>query len=162
GLANGLLKAGIIDMSMTTESDHDIITMCLNLSHLTTNSGLAIVKRKAVKRTVFLYKEVKKEDWDQFRVELDGILKNKKALGLCEKQILYKNEQDHLDKIWGIIERMIIEAANKSLPKKKVSNFRHTKTKEFNLTYMHRPILQISSWMRFIRDRLGLPIEETD
>ncbi|CAG8808493.1 22253_t:CDS:1, partial [Gigaspora margarita] len=61
-LTHGLLEAGIIDMSMTTESDHDIITMCLNLSHLITNSGTAIVKRKAVKRTVFLYKEVKEED----------------------------------------------------------------------------------------------------
>ncbi|CAG8854597.1 38383_t:CDS:2, partial [Gigaspora margarita] len=79
-LAHGLLEAGIIDMSMTTESDHDIITTYLNLSYLTTNSGIAIVKRKAVKRTVFLYEEVKEEDWDQFRVELDGILKNKKAL----------------------------------------------------------------------------------
>ncbi|CAG8654245.1 35265_t:CDS:2, partial [Gigaspora margarita] len=123
------IKAGIIDISMITESDHNIITTCLNLSHLTTNSGIAI---------------------------------NKKALGLCEKQILHKNKQDYLDEIWGIIERVIIEAANKSLPKKKVSNFRHTKAKEFNQTYMHRPILQISRWMRFIRDRLGLPIEETD
>ncbi|CAG8805388.1 33919_t:CDS:2, partial [Gigaspora margarita] len=68
----------------------------------------------------------------------------------------------HLDEIWGIIERAIIEAANKSLPKKKVSNFRHTKAKEFNQTYMQRPILQISRWMRFIRDRLGLSIEETN
>src|SRR5260363_248835 len=149
-------------MSMTTKSDHDIITTCLNLSHLTTNSGIAVVKKKAVKRTVFLYEEAKEEDWEQFRVELDRILKNKKALGLCKKQIIHRNEQDHLDEIWGIIERAIIEAANKSLPKKKVSNFRHTKTKEFNRTYMHRPILQISRWMRFIRDRLGLPIEETD
>ncbi|CAG8778180.1 44912_t:CDS:2 [Gigaspora margarita] len=48
---------------------------------------------------------------------------------------MHGNEQDYLDKIWGIIERVIIEVANKSLPKKK---------------------------MRFIRDRLGLPIEETD
>ncbi|CAG8850940.1 39771_t:CDS:2, partial [Gigaspora margarita] len=39
-----------------------------------------IVKRKAVKRTVFLYEEAKEEDWEQFRVELDRILKNKKAL----------------------------------------------------------------------------------
>ncbi|CAG8828064.1 29296_t:CDS:2, partial [Gigaspora margarita] len=138
-LTHGLLEAGIIDISMTTKSDHDIITTCLNLSHLTTNLGIAI-----------------------FRVELDGILKNKKTLGLCKKQIIHRNEQDHLDEIWGIIERAIIEAANKSLPKKKVSNFRHTKAKKFNRTYMHRPILQISRWMRFIRDRLGLPIEETD
>ncbi|CAG8856754.1 20523_t:CDS:1, partial [Gigaspora margarita] len=58
--------------------------------------------------------------------------------------------------------RVIIKVANKSLPKKKGSNFRHTKAKEFNRTYMHRPILQISRWMRFIRDELGLPIEETD
>ena len=132
GLTHGLLEAGIMDMSMTTESDYDIITMCLNLSHLTTNSGTAVVKRKAVKRTVFLYEEAKEEDWEQYRVELDRILKNKKALGLCEKQIIHENEQDHLDEIWGIIERAIIEAANKSLPKKKVSNFRHTKAKEFN------------------------------
>ncbi|CAG8782789.1 8077_t:CDS:2, partial [Gigaspora margarita] len=136
--------AEIIDMSMTTESDHDLITMCLNLSHLTTNSEIAIVKKKAIKRTVFLYEE------------------NKKALGLYEKQIIHGNEQNHLDEIWSIIERVIIEAANKSLPKKKVSNFRHTKAKEFNQTYMHRPILQISKWIRFIKDRLGLPIEETN
>ncbi|CAG8770390.1 32535_t:CDS:1, partial [Gigaspora margarita] len=161
-LTHGLLEAGIIDISMTTESEHDIITMCLNLNHLTTNSGTAIVKKKAVKRTVFLYEEAKEEDWEQFRVELDRILKNKKALGLCKKQIIHKNEQDHLDEIWGIIERAIIKAANKSLLKKKVSNFRYTKAKEFNQTYMYRPILQISRWMRFIRDRLGLSIEETD
>ncbi|CAG8733126.1 28619_t:CDS:2 [Gigaspora margarita] len=154
--------AGIIDMSITTKSDHNIITTYLNLSHLITNSGTAIVKRKAIKRTVFLYEEVKKEDWEQFKVELDRILKNKKAFGLCEKQLIHGNEQDYLNEIWGIIERAIIEAANKSLPKKKVSNFRHTKAKEFNRTYMHRPILQISRWMRFIRDRLGFPIEETD
>ncbi|CAG8855385.1 33782_t:CDS:1, partial [Gigaspora margarita] len=60
----------------------------------------------------------------------------------------------HLDEIWGIIERAIIEVANKSLLKKKISNIRHTKAKEFNRTYMHRPILQISRWMRYIRDRL--------
>ncbi|CAG8826773.1 21662_t:CDS:2 [Gigaspora margarita] len=61
--------------------------------------------------------------------------KNKKALELCEKQIMHGNEQDYLDEIWSIIKRVIIEVANKSLPKKK---------------------------MRFIRDRLGLLIEETD
>ncbi|CAG8818899.1 35643_t:CDS:2 [Gigaspora margarita] len=83
----------------------------------------------------YISNEAKKENWEQFRVELDRILKNKKALELCEKQIMHKNEQDHLDEIWSIIERATIEAANKSLPKKK---------------------------MRFIRDRLGLPIEETD
>ncbi|CAG8803712.1 41400_t:CDS:1, partial [Gigaspora margarita] len=77
-------------------------------------------------------------------------------------QIMYKNEQDHLDEIWGIIERAIIEAANKSLSKKKVFNFRYIKAKEFNRTYMHRPILQISRWIRYIRDRLDLSIEETD
>ncbi|CAG8846987.1 38219_t:CDS:1, partial [Gigaspora margarita] len=77
-------------------------------------------------------------------------------------QIMHGNKQDHLDEIWGIIKRVIIEVANKSLLKKKVSNFRHTKAKEFNRTYIHRPILQISRWMRFIRDKLGLPIEETD
>ncbi|CAG8810490.1 19958_t:CDS:1, partial [Gigaspora margarita] len=132
GLTHSLLEAEIIDMSIITESDHNIITMCLNLSHLITNSGIAIVKRKAIKRTVFLYEEAKEEDWEQFRVELDRILKNKKALGLCEKQIMHGNEQDHLDEIWGIIERAIIEAANKSLLKKKISNFRHTKAKEFN------------------------------
>ncbi|CAG8772648.1 17563_t:CDS:2, partial [Gigaspora margarita] len=103
--------AEIIDMSMTTESDHDIITTYLNLSHLTTNSGIAIIKKKTVKRTVFLY----------------------------EEQIMHRNEQDHLDEIWGIIEKVIIEAANKSLLKKKISR-----------------------WMRFIRDRLGLSIEETN
>ncbi|CAG8650911.1 6426_t:CDS:2 [Gigaspora rosea] len=59
------------------------------------------------------------ESGKKFRVELDMILKNKKALGLCEKQIIHGNEQDHLDKIWGIIERAIIEVANKSLLKKK-------------------------------------------
>ncbi|CAG8722887.1 6182_t:CDS:2, partial [Gigaspora margarita] len=120
---------------MTTESVHNIIITYLNLNHLTTNSRKAIVKRKAVKRTVFLYEEVKEKNWEQFRIELDRILKNKKALGLCEKQLIHGNEQDHLDEIWGIIKRAIIEAANKSLLKKK---------------------------MRFIRDRLGLPIEETN
>ncbi|CAG8812127.1 15821_t:CDS:2 [Gigaspora margarita] len=134
GLTHGLLEAGIMDMSMTIESDHDIITMCLNLSHLIANLGIAIVKRKAVKRTVFLY----------------------------EEQIMHENKQDYLDEIWSIIERVIIEAANKSLPKKKVSNIRYTKAKEFNQTYMHRPILQISRWMRYIRDRLDLLIKETD
>ncbi|CAG8761763.1 32993_t:CDS:2, partial [Gigaspora margarita] len=105
GLTHSLLKIEIIDMSMTTKSDHDIITTYLNLSYLTTNSGIAIVKKRAVKRT------------------------NKKALGLCEKQIIHGNKQDHLDEIWGIIEKAIIE---------------------------------ISKWMRYIRDRLGLPIEETN
>src|SRR6185437_12780085 len=61
GLTHGLVEAEIIDMSMTTESDHDIITTCLNLSHFTTNSGTAIVRRKAVKRTVFLYEEAKED-----------------------------------------------------------------------------------------------------
>ncbi|CAG8795299.1 5777_t:CDS:2 [Gigaspora margarita] len=65
-----------------------------------------------------------KEDWS-----MEEDLIHKKI------QITHENEQDHLDEIWGIIKRAIIEAANKSLLKKK---------------------------MRFIRDRLGLPIEETN
>ncbi|CAG8808784.1 33544_t:CDS:2, partial [Gigaspora margarita] len=58
-----------------------------------------------------------------------------------EKDLIHKKngsslvDQIKANEIWGIIEKAIIEAANKSLLKKK---------------------------MRFIRDRLGLPIEETD
>ncbi|CAG8600021.1 5647_t:CDS:2 [Gigaspora margarita] len=52
---------------------------------------------------------------------------------------LIRKKNNHLDEIWSIIEKAIIKVANKSLLKKKISR-----------------------WMRFIRDRLGFPIEETD
>jgi len=70
------------------------------------------------------------------------MFKNKNLVQKTEKnniEYVYKTEQD-LDEIWEIISKSILEAARKSLPKKKILNTtinkRNNKTKKSELTKM--------------------------
>ena len=67
GLASGLQKAEIKEVEEITESDHKIVVAEIWMKHLIAKNSEAKVKRKKQTRVVYLYYQLKAEDWEIMR-----------------------------------------------------------------------------------------------
>ena len=67
-------------MDICTNSDHSAVVAKVRLNHLLSNYSLAELKIKKVTRTIFLYEEATKEDWDKYRGKLDRALRETKQI----------------------------------------------------------------------------------
>ncbi|CAG8799805.1 12810_t:CDS:2, partial [Gigaspora rosea] len=70
-LAMELKEAKVEDMTVYTGSDHNSPVAEIKLKHLTSNYSKAAAKKKGFTRSVFLYKEAKQEDWENYKIELN-------------------------------------------------------------------------------------------
>ena len=122
-LASGLQKANIEEAEGLTDSDHKIITTEIWVGHIIANSSSANIRQKDQTRTIYLYKEAKQEDWEEYAKELQNQLDWKKVIKQLEENKIDANcNTNVLNLIWDTIEGAIIEAANKQIPKKKIFN----------------------------------------
>jgi hypothetical protein len=131
-LIGGLYEADIQDMDIFTGSDHGAVLAKMELGHLISLVSYAELKRENFNRSVFLYDEATKEDWDNYRAEVERILKNKENLiqNLSDPSLTSEEEsQKLLDEAWDLISKSILAAAQKMLPKKKIPTILATKLK---------------------------------
>ena len=61
-------------MSIETGSDHGLVIADILLDHLDFRDSLAQIKRKGVKRTIFLYDKATKENWNDYKNKLQHLL----------------------------------------------------------------------------------------
>jgi hypothetical protein len=158
-LASGLIDAEIQDMSNCTNSDHSAAVARLELNHITAWHKVSKLKKLEQYRTIFLYEEAAKEDWEKYREELDRMLKNKNLAQRMEKsrwEYTEKSKED-LDEIWEVLSKSILEAARKSLPKKKVlnttKNKRNNKARKSELT---KALSQLGRWISLGKKNIKL------
>ena len=76
-LANGLYEAEIQLMDICTNSDYHAVVAKIELDHLITSYSAAAIRRGNFKRTVIMYDKATKEDWDNYRQNLDKQLEEK-------------------------------------------------------------------------------------
>jgi hypothetical protein len=70
-LTSSLFESEMQDMDICTHSDHKAVTAKLVLDYWVVPSSAAKVRRSGQKRTVFLYDKATKDDWDDYRAELE-------------------------------------------------------------------------------------------
>src|SRR6185436_9445679 len=83
-LALGLQKATIEEAENLTDNDHKVLITEIWVGHMIANQSCAEVKRKDQTRTIYLYKEAKQEDWEEYAKELQEQLKWKKTVKQLE------------------------------------------------------------------------------
>ena len=163
-LIGSLHAANIIDMSTCTESDHNSIDMLLDLSSFISKASSASAKRKSQKRTIFLYDEASEDDWENYRAELDKMLKNKET-AFQKLSLATRNKKpvlDNLNECWSVLERSIIEAANKAIPKKKLPNVEHIKRQEVRRSRLHKVVVTLSRWLRKAKRKINIMLDSEE
>jgi uncharacterized protein YqgV (UPF0045/DUF77 family) len=151
-------------MDICTNSDHDVVLAKLDLKHLIATWGLAELKKLGQQRTIYLYDKATKEDWENYKTELDQQLKKKINIQDL-KNMSYNlsntsmstNIENRLDNWWDIISNGIQAAARKSLPKKKVLNTVENRKKQTRKAKLTKVLTQLGRWIRIgrINIRLG-------
>ena len=76
-LTNGLYEAEIQKMDVCTSSDHDAVLAKIELGHLIRPYSAAEIRKEKQERTVFLYNEARKENWESYRKDLEKMLEKK-------------------------------------------------------------------------------------
>src|SRR5690242_5331563 len=73
-LSYGLFDAEIQEMDVFTNSDHGAMIVKIDLKHLSSSQSATAYKRNKQTRTVFLYNKASKENWEDFRKQMDRLL----------------------------------------------------------------------------------------
>ncbi|CAG8672809.1 156_t:CDS:1, partial [Paraglomus occultum] len=154
-LSYGLYDAEIQEMDICTNSDHNVVLAKLDLKHLIATWSSADLKRLGQQRTIYLYDKATKEDWENYKAELDQQLKKKINIQDL-KNVSYNlnnasvptNTKNRLDNWWNIICNGIQSAARKSLPKKKILNTVANKKKQTKKTKLTKVLTQLGRWIR--------------
>src|SRR5260363_56855 len=93
------------------------------IQHVIAETSKAKARKKGHSRTVYLYDKATEENWDDYAQSLQKQLDKKNVRDLL--QIKVGKEEDcinRLNLVWDAIEKSILTAANKYIPKKKVYN----------------------------------------
>ncbi|CAG8450705.1 24659_t:CDS:2 [Cetraspora pellucida] len=93
-ITTGLQEANIEEAEDITGSDHKLLTTVIWLKHIIANQNSAEIKRKDQIRTIYLYKEVKQEDWEKYAEEFQAQLEWKKALKQLEEDTKIRRNQE--------------------------------------------------------------------
>ena len=86
-------------MSLETGSDYELVVAKILLNHLDFRDSLAQIKRKGVKRTIFLYDKAIKENWNNYKSKLQHLLKRKLNKKLQSSEQLEENSEESIDSI---------------------------------------------------------------
>ena len=131
-------------------------------------SPAAVEKNRKHSRTVFLYDEAKAEDWEDYREILEKRIKAKEEIlaELKEKENnrTFAQNLQLANQAWSIFKLYILEAANRSLPKKRVfNNISHIKNNSTK-SKLAEVAKKVSSWIRQVKKytNLGLPAKKEE
>ena len=78
-LALGLLRAEIEDAKDLTNSNYKAVMAEVWIGHMTANNRKSKIKGKDQSRTIYLYDEAKREDWEDYAAELQKCLQKKRV-----------------------------------------------------------------------------------
>ncbi|CAG8793482.1 10047_t:CDS:2, partial [Gigaspora margarita] len=109
-------------------SDHKAVSLILWLESQIFSTTRATEKNRRHYRTIYMYDNATVEEWKMYRSILNKKLNDGKEI--FEKLECAENESSEkgsrnvqlIDQAWSIIKSSILEAANKSIPKKKEPN----------------------------------------
>ena len=137
-------------MDLCTNSDHKAVIAKMDLSYLITPYSAAEIKKENFKRTVFLYDKASKEDWENYRQELDTFLERK--ISIQDLQRFSRTNEgtrnnDRINEWWDVISNSIVEVARKHIPKKKVSNTLTGKKKIAKESRLSKTLTQLGRWI---------------
>ena len=85
-LSYGLFDAEIQEIDVFTNSDHGAMIVEIDLKHLSSSQSAAACKRNKQTRTVFLYNKASKENWEDFRKQMDRLLQKSTGISRLLKE----------------------------------------------------------------------------
>jgi len=136
-----ITKPEITDLQSTTNSDHKLIR-----ASWTTHRPTQHFRNKKRKRTIYLYKDMTQEDWEQFANRVQ-----EKSIQTIEGTQPYITTTKHLNHRWNQMEQAIRSAADTTIPKSQVS------PKTFyafsrKATKLHATLRRINSLLRTLAE----------
>ena len=155
-------------MEYVTKSDHKAVCITLWLDSQIRRLPAAVEKNRKHSRTVFLYDEAKVEDWEDYRGILEKRIKAKEEIlaELKEKENnrTFAQNLQLANQAWSIFKLYILEAANRSLSKKRVfNNISHIKNNSTK-SKLAEVAKKVSSWIRQVKKytNLDLPAKKKE
>ena len=156
-LAQGLFDAEIQEMDVYTNSDHEAMIARIDLKHLSASQSAAACKRSKQTRTVFLCDKASEENWENYRKQIDSLLKKSTSIAkMLRKTQQQREESPELDELWDDISKAILAAARCNLPKKKVCNTVQNKKKNAKESRLSYSIMQLGRWINIGRKNIKL------
>ena len=71
-----LIKVEIVDATLITQSDHQIMITLIDSSDLINNHKPSKFKSKGQKKKVFRYEDMNKDKWDLYKTAIDEAIKH--------------------------------------------------------------------------------------
>src|ERR1043165_3950608 len=163
GLASGLQKAEIEEAEEVTKSDQKIIRAEIWIKHMIALNSKTEVRKRRQSRTLYLYDQAKEENWKSYAQELQKRLEIKGTLKLIKEIRQCNNEEtDKMNNIWDIIEEVIIIAASKHLPKKKIYNTVLNRRGSQKDQQQEKNIVKIQRLIKYTKTREGKETTEKE
>ena len=146
-LKYGVLAADIVEADIITASDHAIVTANITMKHVVQVRSAAAERKKEISRNIYLYDEATKEDWKQYQEDLLKLTVNNRALTRCWTL----TTSDKLNLIWDIIASAIRRAADKNIPKKKVSSSSNNRTRKCKSSKLHKSTVKLGKIIQMVK-----------
>lgn len=158
-LSCGLFDTEIQEMDIYTSSDHAAMIARIDLGHLGATQSAASCRKKGYTRTVFLCDKATNENWEDYRKQLDSLLKKSTRIqNLLSVQSRHEKFQLDLDGLWEDISESIITAAKCNLPKKRVCNTLQNRRIKAKKSKLSNSLMQLGRWISVGRKSIKLDL----
>jgi hypothetical protein len=107
-----IIDAGIEDVNMITNSDHNLIWSKFKTSEILSYGNFRKKAGKRPIRKVFLYHKATESNWESYKVDVENMLKSKKSI-FTDKN---SNSKADINIKWDNISSSIMKAAFKNIP----------------------------------------------
>src|SRR5205814_2352317 len=122
-LSRALRQSDIEEMDMVTQSDHNLVWAEVGLEEILGPQKAETGDSWKATRKVYLYEKATKENWEDYRTQLDHVVKSNYRK-LLERSKGKERIERETDELWEVIERAIGIAAANNIPVVKIKRDR--------------------------------------
>ncbi|CAJ0865995.1 17122_t:CDS:1 [Entrophospora sp. SA101] len=146
-----------IDITPFYNADHKLIICSFEISNLTSQPTTHSIKTNTCSRQIFNYSATTFEQWTKFANKIDLMIEKSKLKFLIQQPKSLNN----INSIWQEFSKIIISAANETLPTKKVSPHAtpHRPLVNTSLFKQHCKITHLLSSLHSFKQSTPLPIK---
>ena len=127
-----VMDSDIEHMDLVTGSDHNLIWTKLLLSPIFHTNSIAEQRKKySGQRKIYQYDKMTNEDWENFTSLLEKYIEEFQRKELKKGRDPRESSKiNWINEVWEKLAELICQAANKSIPHKKIKNTREEKQKQ--------------------------------
>jgi ribonuclease HI len=157
GLTEWLEDSDIEEMEGITQSDHNLVWARISLKGIIGTQRASTGDSRKATQKVYIYNKATKENWEDYRAQLDNILKVN--YGKIQRRGEENEENENrADELWDLIERAIGKAAARNIPRTRIrKNEKKTQSRPYQ-----KELKMLARLQKIAKDKEDQEVDEVD